>query len=73
VLSCHQHTLVAADALCRRGGGEEEALKAVYANPSTSTRRVTHETGPSQSAVWRTPHEGQLSSFHVQRIIHPWT
>jgi hypothetical protein len=37
-----------------RGG--VEVLKAVHVNPPTSTRRLTHETGLSQSAVLRTPH-----------------
>jgi hypothetical protein len=32
------------------------------------THWVVHETGPSQSEVWCTLHEQQLSPFHVQHV-----
>jgi hypothetical protein len=50
----------------RRDVQIEEVFGAV--NPSSSTRRVSYETDPSQSALWRTMREEQLNYFHGQLL-----
>jgi hypothetical protein len=48
---------------------EEDVLAIVHDNTSTSTRQDSSVSGRlSQGAAWRTLHENQLHSFHVQPV-----
>uniref|UniRef100_V5GM36 DUF4817 domain-containing protein n=1 Tax=Anoplophora glabripennis TaxID=217634 RepID=V5GM36_ANOGL len=46
---------------------EEEILDIVEENPTTSTRKISHQVNVSQSKVWQTFREKQLYPFHIQR------
>ena len=49
-------------------GAEEQILRQVEQNPSTSTRKIANDVQVSQSKVWRTLHEQGLYPFHLTKI-----
>ena len=47
---------------------EEDVLRLVEKNPSTSTRQVAQTLLTSQNAVWKVVHGQQLHPYHLQKV-----